>query len=109
MYTSWEETQSHVRYLLMTVFGPLQVSRGDVESVAASSSSHALFLCYPPSDSTMASESLQAFRYCNVSFHSMDSASSGTMFSSKEGTHHWSCHPACTQNGLGMSCGRPNL
>ena len=49
----------------MKGFCPLQVSRGSVERVAASSPSHALLLCYPPSDSTMASECLQAFRCSN--------------------------------------------
>ena len=40
----------------------LQVTQGGVESVTKAPPPHTLLLCYPPSDSSMASDCLTAYR-----------------------------------------------
>ena len=47
---------------MLTCSSLLQVTQGGVESVTVAPPPHTLLLCYPPSDSSMASDCLKAYR-----------------------------------------------
>ena len=46
----------------LTVLVVIQVLKDGADSLASAGASRALLLCYPPSDDSMASDCLQAFR-----------------------------------------------